>query len=357
MRDENKQSANYTLTFNLRGIYYCSVKTESGKQEKTYAPGQDDLKASDVLKLAGLTYRQLHDWEQRAGILQIQRANTESWRKFTFEEVVALTICARLRERFALPLEKTGEIYAWLLGKKTNWGQDLAAKLAADYLKSIKKDPKLSAIVSGQVEGLGKKLEKDEELQHVVMRYINAVIKINTVRPVLHAFKMAQLGIPAYLMIGQGEAIIFDEDSLVRWIVQRFDEPIIVFPLTKIISEICAIAKIPQFKLDQFFSSFQDYWNELRLDKEVTPSEREVLHLIRERDYQSVTVHIDGGEIVRLEREESLSTNERTRLEKEIIKIVGEGTHQSVRLETFEGKIVRISRKQSVKLNKGTGRT
>ena len=55
-----------------------------------------DFKASDLLKLAGLTYRQLSDWENRAGVLTSQRATDAGWRKFTVEELIALCVCASL---------------------------------------------------------------------------------------------------------------------------------------------------------------------------------------------------------------------------------------------------------------------
>src|SRR5258706_12641338 len=120
--------------------------------EKTeYHPSRDDLKASDVLKLAGLTYRQLHDWEERAGIIQSERVRSDTWRRFTFEEVMALAVCARIRESFDLSLERTRLIYRWLVGKQTTLIQEQRALQAERTLHAILSAPELAAVVDGGV--------------------------------------------------------------------------------------------------------------------------------------------------------------------------------------------------------------
>src|SRR5262245_53377402 len=73
------------------------------------------FKASDLLKLAGLTYRQLSDWENRAGVLDSQRASEEGWRKFNLPEVYALCVCSDLRRRLGVPLDRLSSLYGWLI--------------------------------------------------------------------------------------------------------------------------------------------------------------------------------------------------------------------------------------------------
>lgn len=61
--------------------------------------------ARDIRDLAGLTARQLNDWDKR-GVLQLDRGSESEWRKFTAREVFAIMACAQLRNRFGVGLEK-----------------------------------------------------------------------------------------------------------------------------------------------------------------------------------------------------------------------------------------------------------
>src|SRR5262249_35949209 len=153
------------------------------------------------LKLAGLTYRQLHDWEQRAGIIETERAAAESWRKFTSEEVIALPICARLREHFALPLKNIGGIYKWLLGKKTDEVQERLAAVAEINLEELKWNSKFVELISGREEDFSEKLLKDEDLRYLIKKFYDWSINMHSRRPIICALMMAQLGMPSYLLI------------------------------------------------------------------------------------------------------------------------------------------------------------
>ena len=62
----------------------------------------------------------MHDWENRAEVLNSERATDDGWGKFTFEEVLGLGICAALRRQFSLSLERLGELYRWLVGVDTD---------------------------------------------------------------------------------------------------------------------------------------------------------------------------------------------------------------------------------------------
>jgi len=61
--------------------------------EATSKSGGRDFKASDLLKLAGLTYRRLQDWENRAGVMTSQRPRvrvgaSSVWKRFMLCEFV-----------------------------------------------------------------------------------------------------------------------------------------------------------------------------------------------------------------------------------------------------------------------------
>lgn len=61
--------------------------------------------ASDLFELAGLTYRQLNDWESR-GAMSGERVKDKGWRRFTPREVFALMVCAEIKSKFGVPLER-----------------------------------------------------------------------------------------------------------------------------------------------------------------------------------------------------------------------------------------------------------
>lgn len=64
-----------------------------------------DYTAGDLNQLAGLSYRQLNDWEAK-GALPASANRRERWRRFTPREVFAAMVCAEIRRRFGVPLDK-----------------------------------------------------------------------------------------------------------------------------------------------------------------------------------------------------------------------------------------------------------
>ena len=345
------KNPDYTLTFNLR-LLNIRPMSRSGEQESY----QSDLKASDVLTLAGLTYRQLHDWERRAGIIDSERASAEGWRKFTFEEVVALAICVRLRDHFSLPLERTGRIYAWLSGKHLDEVDEIIAAEAERTLEIMQRDPKVAAIRKGDFRDFPKG-KSDEAVRSLVRRYVNASINKASQRPASLALKMAQSGLPVYLVTNLEEFMMLSEYNLVQWVSERLvSKPTIIFPVNDVLNKILAVKGIPQHTLDRLFTSFRTYWDKLEQRAELKPSEQEVLRLIRERGYQRITAHIKEGQIIRVERDEDLTVREQIKLEQEILEAIRNGDHQTVTVEKRDGKIVRIGRKASIKLDKVTGK-
>ena len=71
--------------------------------------------AGDVTRLAGLSYRQINDWDARVGVMNSGRDSAEGWRKFNLLEVFALCVCAKLREELLVPLDKVGNLYRWMI--------------------------------------------------------------------------------------------------------------------------------------------------------------------------------------------------------------------------------------------------
>ena len=62
------------------------------------------LMPRDVRVLAGLSYRQLNQWESR-GAVPHRRGRDAGWRRFSPHEVFALMVCAKVRRRLNVPLQ------------------------------------------------------------------------------------------------------------------------------------------------------------------------------------------------------------------------------------------------------------
>lgn len=63
-----------------------------------------NMRAADVQKAAGLSYRQLNDWDTK-GAVPGAREREGKWRKFTPRAVFTLMVCAALRKQFGAPVE------------------------------------------------------------------------------------------------------------------------------------------------------------------------------------------------------------------------------------------------------------
>ena len=143
-------------------------------------PTTGSFRASDLLRVAGLTYRQLNDWEKRGGVLSSERATEDGWRRFTGEEVLALSVCARLRRQLSLPLPQIGQLYLWLVGRKPDKVCSLLAEVAEFTLSSMERNEKIVRLLARRGEALTEAL-KEPANAHIVREYVGA--KLNRPRP------------------------------------------------------------------------------------------------------------------------------------------------------------------------------
>jgi hypothetical protein len=58
--------------------------------------------ACDVYRTAGLSYRQLNNWDLK-GVLPNSRRKEAGWRTFSYREVFAIFVCSEIRTRFGVP--------------------------------------------------------------------------------------------------------------------------------------------------------------------------------------------------------------------------------------------------------------
>jgi DNA-binding transcriptional MerR regulator len=67
-----------------------------------------------VQAVAGLSARQQNDWDER-GALPHERVGNEGWRRFSLEEVLTLAVCAELRRKFGVPVERLKPLQRFFL--------------------------------------------------------------------------------------------------------------------------------------------------------------------------------------------------------------------------------------------------
>jgi DNA-binding transcriptional MerR regulator len=316
-----------------------------------------EYKASDLLKLVGLTYRQLHDWEERAGVMASERATAEGWRKFTGKEVMALAICAEIRNQFSIPLEQIRTLYRWLVGHTPSKVNEITTEIARFQINLMENNPKIAPLLKLSGDALREAL-KDEAKKFILLENLRHKINLSAVQPVIQALQLARTGQLVYLYTDFTESLILTEHNFAKWIAMRAgNRPAVLCPLNDILNALLEKAGEPKCTLDEFGPSFLQTWQKLNDRPDLTAAERAVVQVIRERDYQRVTAHVKDGEVIRLEQEVELADGDQTQSEQKILTAINSGDHQSVTVVKCDGKIVRIGRKTSIKLDKATGTT
>lgn len=87
--------------------------------------------AKDVQKTAGLSYRQINDWDSR-GALPHTREEKEGWRRFSPRDIFVLAVLNEIKTRLGIPLERLQFVRESMLTDDINylyWAVQLMATL------------------------------------------------------------------------------------------------------------------------------------------------------------------------------------------------------------------------------------
>ncbi len=247
--------------------------------------------ARDAKRLADLTYRQLHIWEEK-GILPIKRGDIDSWRRFSISQMFVLMVCSELRRRFGVPLDK---------------------------LKSLRKG-----------------LMADEE------GFYCHVIRI-----------MSLMGTPVFLYTNLDDMIEVNSDieigNLMRlsWFTSERMDSLVFLKLNPIVNRLLGMGKepihIPQDESYRHSMLRRESKNHAR-----SPEELIILEALREGRYLELTIKTKGGEIQHVTAAEDLPTSDLNRIQ-ELLK---ENKYQQFELTQTDGQVVRLVRKVSFKPSK-----
>jgi len=254
------------------------------------------LRASDIKEKAGLSYRQLNDWDSK-GVLPSKERNKAGWRKFTPSEVFIILLCKEIRDKFGVPLDKLSYIKSFMLQKDANH-----FKYALECMRNF--------------------------------------------------------GLTIYLLTDLKETFIMDTDIEIQdlFAMGMFrgsgEESFLLVKINPLINKLLGIKGIdPIMPSDDVYDSMHE------LNQQVTArnkQEQKILKLIREKKYTQVKIHMKDGEIIRASTEEEMSDSRKNKQDKELLKIIKEKEYQSISLKIHDGKIVRLSRVTPIKIDAGT---
>ncbi len=240
--------------------------------------------ASDVKKAAGLSYRQLNNWDSK-GALPGGREGEEGWRKFSPKDIFALMVCSELRKQFHAPLESV------------KWIQSFMQKDGADHLKA-------------------------------------AVELIST------------YGFTVWLLTDCKTTFIMDSDlefeDLFKFGFFRSEESdgFIFLRINPIVNRLLGCLKTPiALKThDRAYTAIQEARSVLSAKNE---QEFEVLKLVRDGSYERITIQLKNGKIISANAEDEHSTADHKRL----LELLEQHKYQTVTIKKHDGEIVRLRRK------------
>jgi DNA-binding transcriptional MerR regulator len=263
-----------------------SVAEGHGADEGRAESGGRVFTARDAEELAGMTYRQLNDWDAR-GAVPGERAGNAGWRKFSPRDLFAIMVCSEIRRRFGVPVESLRFVMRCMV---QNDGRD--------HLRA--------------------------------------------------AIDLMQLGLSVYLLTDFKETFVMDSDleflDMMRIGYFRMDVPCayIFIRLNDIVNRMFTATKTPELKPNN-----RVYFLKEVAQAEITactPTEMKVLQLLRREDCDRVTVLFKYGEPNRIEVEGDVSLEE-LKETAEAVGIKKESEFETITVTRHAGKATRVKRK------------
>lgn len=243
--------------------------------------------AADVRQAAGLSYRQLNDWEGK-GVMPDPRSEDASWRKYSPRDIFALMVCKEIRDRFGVPLESL------------RWLKDFMFQQDADHFAA--------------------------------------------------AVEMMAMGMSVLLLTDLSKTFVMDSDlemeDLLKLGYFRHEEGqgYILLKLNPLVNRLLSCLKEPfQLRIhDRFYAVVRDTLGAMRVR---SVEEFEVLELVRKGEFRRVSVLLKGGRVERIEAEKEHDIRERG----EILDLLNSSKYQTVTLTKVDGQIIRVTRKIPIK--------
>lgn len=258
---------------------------------KVHQNDNREFTAKDLREMADLSYRQLNVWEEK-GILPPSRGSSATWRRFTAGEVFAILVCAEVRKKFGVPLDRL----RWL--RQTAMEDKIS--LFSYTLQLMK--------VIGTPVFLYSNLEDSFE--------INSDLEIGT---------LMQMG-------------VFSTDYTDSLIFLKLN-PI----MNKLLGAKSESMKIP---LNNEFRGF--YLRGADSGPVLSPEEEHVLDLIKKGSFSRLEIRMNDGEVKHITAHEDIGVSELNNLNS----ILDNGRFQKIEIVQTDGRVTRIVRKLAFKPGK-----
>ena len=253
-------------------------------------PDDQRYTAKDAKNLAGLSYRQLNDWESR-GAMPNERAGERTWRKFSPKQIFALMVCGEIRQRYGIPVEKI--------------------RFVRDFMM------------------------KDDERNHLSA-----------------AIRLMQLGLHVFLLTDLEETFVMDSDleftDLMRHGYFRVEEPprpYIFLRLNPIVNRLLGALKDPiELKAHSFEGAYRT-----RAEVDAATSiknlpELDLLQAARSGKFDQISVKMKNGEIREISSEGDLP-EQAIREKAGNVHVQSDSSFETFTVTKSDGKIVRARRK------------
>lgn len=249
--------------------------------------GDQTYTAADLKRAAGLSYRQINEWDQK-GVLPETRSGDAGWRRFSPRDIFALMVCSEIRRQFGVPVESLKWVRAWML-------QD-----GADHLQA--------------------------------------------------AAEIMSRGMAVVLLTDLRETFVMDSDleieDLLRLGYFRHEgsQGYLLIKLNPLVNRLLGCLKEPVTLSihDKMYGLIRDIRGELSTRSQ---EELEVLRLLRSGDYRKVVVHLDDGVILRADTEAGVSEEE----QQQLLELWDGDRVQTVTVTLHDGKVVNAARRKPVK--------
>jgi len=250
--------------------------------------------AADLKRAAGLSYRQINEWDQK-GVLPESRSDDGGWRKFSPRDVFALMVCSEIRRQFGVPVESLKWVRAFMLQEGADHLRAAAEIMSRRMAVVLMTDLKETFVMDSDLE----------------------------IEDLLHLGYFRHEGPQSYLLIKL--------NPFVNRLLECLKEPV-----TLSID-------------DEMYGLIRNIRGEMSIRSQ---EELEILRLLRSGDYRKVVIHLNDGKIVRADTEEGVSESEQQRL----LKVLDGEKFQTVTVTLHDGKVVKATKQKPVKFDKPPAR-
>ncbi len=248
--------------------------------------------AKDAKELAGLSYRQLHDWESRNAIPS-DRTRERKWRTFSSKQLFVLMVCSEIRRRYGIPVEKI--------------------RYVSDFMAS-------------------------EEADHFAA-----------------AVRMMSFGFHVFLLTDFETTFVMDSDLEFNDLMQHGyfrDEdtkPFIFLRLNGIVNRLLSLLKEPiEIRPDDAIYDTISVHKALDVH---TQAELDLLQAVRSGHFDQVTVKLNHGMISVIDKEGEVATEDLNNAD-DTISVKRENEFETLMVNSRDGQIVRARRRLPKKYTK-----